>query len=184
VIPAHTTHVAVDASNQVVGFVDAFATTAANGEQRWEIDLLAVHPVCQGQKIGQRLVDAAWASCPASSARALVQVANMACQGALRRCGFQTDGQIFQLMVSSPQMGSVVPVPAGAHLVEVDTLTYRGVWLEGAIDGQGLRAAQDQCAQRRRDVAGVLIADAAYELLAIAHDLGYAPVNRFQWWVR
>ena len=55
--PDHAAHVAV-AEGSIAGFVDGFPTTAGDGAQRWEVDLLAVDPHWQGHKIGQQLIAA------------------------------------------------------------------------------------------------------------------------------
>jgi GNAT superfamily N-acetyltransferase len=185
--PDHVSYVALTVAGVVAGFVAAFPTTSMDGRLRWEVDLLAVHPDYQGQKLGQRLVAAvtdAGFGAGVMLARALVQIDNHACQGALRRCGYATDGQVYQLMISTAQAGTLDPVPDGAHLIGVETMNYNGLWLEGTITAASLRAGQTERTQHGCDLVGTLIPLERADLLASAQALGYMPVERFQWWVR
>ncbi|MBN1813184.1 MAG: GNAT family N-acetyltransferase, partial [Anaerolineae bacterium] len=45
--------------DDVAGFVSTFLTMDKDGKCRWEVDLLAVRHASQGQRLGQRLVEAA-----------------------------------------------------------------------------------------------------------------------------
>lgn len=183
--PDHVTLLA--RNDRVVGFVDAFPTMGIHGLTRWEIDLLAVDPDFQGQQIGQRLIHAATEAgqqAGAAFARALAQVANAASQGALRRCAYATDGLVYQLMVSSEQVESIHTLPSEADLVTVRTLNYSGLWLEGALSARALSAGQSVRTQRGLDLVGALIPVERVDLLDAAGSLGYAPVERFQWWLK
>lgn len=184
--PGHVTFTARLAS-KVVGFVDAFPSIDVDGRKRWEIDLLAVDQEFQGRQIGQRLIRAATAAgqqAGAAFARALVQTKNAACQVAMQRCDYATDGRVYQLMVSSEKVEPVGNLPpAEAHLVYVETMNYSGLWLEGLLSANALLAGQSLRTQRRLDLVGALIPVDQVDLLAAAGSLGYQPVERFHWWV-
>ncbi|HLV34677.1 MAG TPA: GNAT family N-acetyltransferase [Spirillospora sp.] len=185
--PDHVSYVALTVTGAVAGFVDAFPTRSVDGRLRWEVDLLAVHPDYQGQKLGQRLVAAvtdAGFGAGMMLARALVQIDNHACQGALRRCGYATDGQVYQLIISTAQADTLDSVPDGTHLIEVETMNYNGLWLEGTITTASLRAGQTERTRRGCDLVGALIPVEQADLLAAAQALGYTPVEQFQWWMR
>ncbi|MBZ0299069.1 MAG: GNAT family N-acetyltransferase [Anaerolineae bacterium] len=184
--PNHRTHVAVEDAGRIVGFVDSFSTRRADGCLRWELDLLAVHPACQGQKIGQRLIRAATDAgfqMGAALARALVQIDNRASQGALQRCGYRRDDRVLQLMVSTHSVDSEAVLPDGAVLIPVTTMNYSGLWLEGAIDALSIQAAQAVQTRAAVDLVGTLLPSDSDDLLAQAEALGFGPVEQFQWWV-
>ena len=78
---SHTTLVAAKAG-RVMGFVDGFSTFSSQGINRWEVDLLAVHPDHRGQGIGTRLVRASTDSGRergATIVRALIHLKNAYC---------------------------------------------------------------------------------------------------------
>ncbi|MAS35254.1 MAG: hypothetical protein CL610_14675 [Anaerolineaceae bacterium] len=183
--PDHRAFVAL-ADQRVVGFVDAFPTTNAAGHTRWEIDLLAVHPAYQGQKIGQRLIEAAvQAGQPHPiTSRALIQVDNHASQGAFRRCGFSPDWQVYQLMIATGQQAGNPQPLEQAVLIPVVTMNYSGLWLEGTFSAANLRAAQAECHRRDSSLVGALIPTNQAQALAAAETLGYAPIELFHWWLK
>jgi L-amino acid N-acyltransferase YncA len=121
--------------DDVAGFVSAFLTVDKNGHRRWEVDLLAVRPASQGRRLGQQLVEAACADERARStptARAAIRVDNVASQRTFENAGFKTNGEIHRLLIWTPTQDNGPLVYGGSvTLVPVDTLTYRGLWLEG-----------------------------------------------------
>jgi L-amino acid N-acyltransferase YncA len=121
--------------DDVAGFVSAFLTVDKDGKRRWEVDLLAVRHTNQRQRLGQRLVEAACADERAQDvhlARAAVHVDNIASQKTFKSAGFATDGEMHKLLVWTPTHDAGPIVYGGSvSLVPVDTLTYRGLWLEG-----------------------------------------------------
>lgn len=185
--PDHSTHVATTAAGQVAGFVDGFVTLATDGTRRWEVDLLAVAPACQGQKIGQRLVAAAAHSARqhhTSLTRALIQIENRASQIAFQRCGYTTDrlDHVLAISADASHRGDSPIVPA--HLIPVTTMRYSGLWLEGEITAAGLAAAQMESTRRGLDIAGVLLPATAHKLLAAAQAADYTLGGHYHWWHR
>ncbi len=148
------------AGDQVVGFVDSFATVSANGTLRWEVDLLGVHPDYRGRGIGQRLVSGAVEAgrqFGAEVTRALVQIDNEASLNTFRSCGFTADDPVSDLYISGAAVEGDAPVPTEAYLISVSTLTYSGVWVEGAASAEALRAAQAIRARYGWSVAGAVL---------------------------
>jgi ribosomal protein S18 acetylase RimI-like enzyme len=122
-------------SGEVAGFVSAFLTIGQDGARRWEVDLLAVRRASRGQRLGQKLVEATWADArkhQVKMARAAVRVDNLASQRSFERAGYTTDLRVHKLLLWLPQPaeGQIV-YPHQVTLLPVNTLTYRGLWIEG-----------------------------------------------------
>ncbi len=123
-----------EAQGEIVGFVSAFMTRARDGQTRWEIDLIAVEPAYQGQGIGGKLIAKTYRDGQmraADLARALIRVDNLPSRRAFSRLVFSSDGEIYQLLIWTPQPGAERPCPDQIDLLPVDALTYRGLWIEG-----------------------------------------------------
>ena len=89
---------------EVVGFVDGFLTETANGEPRWEVDLLAVSPRAQGRGVGKLLVRASLDAARgfgARMARGLIRVDNVASERVFAANSFEPDETPSQLRVGS-----------------------------------------------------------------------------------
>ncbi len=191
--PEHAAHVALDGDGSVLGFVDGFVTLSPTDALRWEVDLLAVHPDCQGRGIGRALVEvstAAGQEMGVSFARALIRVDNVGSQRAFARCGYRLDGAVCALYISQPvvetrQAVSLPHIPTGeAHFVSVTTFTYRGLWLEGGLGAEAFQAAQAIRDHNGWDVAGAVIPPAQPEAIRAAEAAGYTLVGPYQWWIR
>lgn len=129
-----------------MGFASGFRTVDAFGHRRGEIDLLAVSPSRQGEGLGPRLI--AGLAEEATSwgvdvLRALVRVENHPSQKAFGRVGFTTDHQVHKLLLWSPLPGVEPPsCPETVSLIPVETITYRGLWIENlaSLSHSGQRA--------------------------------------------
>jgi L-amino acid N-acyltransferase YncA len=176
---AHGRHPAAESrSENVIGFASAFLTADLSGHRRWEVDLVAVRPHSQGQGLGTQLIRhvcEVGEGYEVSLARALIRVENIASQRAFEHAGFTTDGQVHQLVLWSPEEGgnisreeSELNRSASIHagkvaLLRTDTLTYRGLWIEGltslCTEEQRLavQTARAIVARDRRDNTGTLI---------------------------
>jgi GNAT superfamily N-acetyltransferase len=181
----HTTLALVD--NVPAGWVSGFMTAARDGQCRWEVDLLAVHPEFRGQGIAPRLIEVsvqAGRARGAEVARALIHVENRASQGAFARCGFALSEPTCGLYISA-DAPSTPPEHASRddlHLISVCTLNYRGVWLEGALDAAGFRLAQAVRTRYGWDVAGAVIVHSAALVTEAAQSCGYDLVGDYAWW--
>lgn len=153
--------------DSVVGFASAFQTLDRWDRRRWEIDLVAVRPGQQGRGLGQKLirrVSREAASRGAALARALVGLENAPSQRAFQKAGFTMERLVHRLLLWAP-LSAPTPAlcPRRISLVPVDTLTYRGVWIEGLDDagqserGAAVAAARSLVAQQGRESAGAVL---------------------------
>jgi GNAT superfamily N-acetyltransferase len=151
----------------VEGFASGFLTRDSSGERRGEIDLLAVRPSRQGEGIGPRLIAGLGeeaASWDLDVLRALIRVENLPSQKAFIRVGYTTDSCVHQLHLWAPQQAAEVgTIPEGISMIPVNTVTYRGLWIEGltTLDHEAQRAvvssARALIARENRLNAGALI---------------------------
>jgi len=181
---AHEVYVA-DVQGEVLGFVDGFATRAANRDLRWEIDLLAVHPDWRGRQLGQKMILAclkAGKERGAAFARALIQVENRASQISFERCGFMCQPALLELFTAPPKEGLFSPETAGGHLLLVNTINYFGLWLEEDQRESSLRAARAASWQHKCDFVGALVIQADLSDNEKMNELGFTKVGNYQWW--
>ncbi|HYO87918.1 MAG TPA: hypothetical protein VER79_04675, partial [Candidatus Limnocylindrales bacterium] len=94
---------------------------------------------------------------------------------------FAGEAECRVLYTASPHNTAIVAL--GVHLVQVETLTYSGLWVEGAITADGLRAARGAAAQRGLDVAGVVVS-ATGSAASICERAGFRQHGIYRWWVR
>ena len=168
----------------LVGFCSGFMTHAADGTPRWEVDLLAVASAARGQGLGRSLVAHSVQSgrqYGAALFRALIAIRNAASARCFEVNGFQA-ASICDLWVGAPAAVEMLPppLPDSAHLIRVETLTYRGVWVEGHYDVPTFVAAQQMALADKRDTVGAVIP------AGMAHDaaqLQFAHIDTYQWWV-
>ncbi len=181
---AHEVFVA-DVQGEVVGFVDGFATRAANRALRWEVDLLAVHPDWRGRQLGQQLILAclkAGQKRGAGFARALIQVENRGSQISFERCGFQCQPEISGLFTAPPEEGFFPLETMEAHLLLVNTINYSGLWLEEDCSKPSLMAARAACWQEKCDLVGTLVNQADLSDNEKMDELGFTKIGNYQWW--
>ncbi len=187
-LPGRATLVAADGeSGAVVAFVDGFLTRSAQGTPRWELDLLATHPAHRGRGIGAALVAACTAAGQrhgAPLARALVQVDNTASQRTFARCGYAAQPSPCALLVATDGQAAQggPPPPPDLHLIRVVTLSYRGLWLEGALTPASFAAAQAALHRDGLDVAGAVIPLDRAEALRAAQEAGFTCRGVYRWW--
>ncbi len=184
--PDHQVFVAVD-GGEVAGFLSAFLVCVATSQ--WEIDLIIVRSTSQGKGIGTALIQEALAygsKLGVSWAKASIRVDNYASQGAFSKVGFTTDSQVRSLFLWGPSVCESTPdVPETVRLTPVNTLTYRGLWIEGFIELQlpskvqhdVIRTAQNRIFYENRLNTGMFIPEShiqniAPDLLISATDFG------------
>ena len=184
--PEHQVFVAVE-SGEIVAFLSAFLVPSPI--PRWEIDLITVRSTSRGKGIGTSLIEEALtygSHLGVPWTKASIRVDNYASQRIFSKTGFTRDAQVGNLFVWDPlACKSATNVPETVHFIPVDTLTYRGLWIEGFSAAQLSSKEQHNviCAARNsifyedRISTGVFIPDSlkqtiAPDLLTSAIDLG------------
>ena len=133
--PTIDLHVAVEGS-EIAGFVSAFALDGAT-DNPWFVDSLAVHPQSQGRGYGRHLIESTWTTARRRGfrlSRALVRADNAPSQRCFAHCGYATDQRSHSLYIWPPQASAANGKTDPVRLLPVDTITYRGLWLEGLAD--------------------------------------------------
>lgn len=187
--PDHITHIAL-IDDRIVGFVDGFLTYAPDGLRRWEVDLLAVGESIRNKGIARQLIQnnltSALDTWQINYARSLIQVNNIASQRAFEKCQFiMPDSEYRELYVASPDNAeTTLKVDERAFLIPVTTLSYQGIWLEGTITQDSLKAARAILSKHQLTTAGLLIHFADTALLDDAKQAGYTFVDRYNYWYR
>ena len=182
--PAHAVFVA-EVDGILAGFVDGFSTVSADGELRWEVDLLAVDPDWRGRQLGQKLVLASLNTGrerEAQFARALIQVENTASQISFERCGFCPLGDPLCLLVAHKAACDKLADAGSGHMLTVNTINYRGLWLEEDASPASLAAARAACFQAGLDLVGVLVH--RRDLQDNHINLGFSLAGVYQWWYK
>ena len=164
----HQVFVAVEAG-EVAGFLSAFLVSIPT--PRWEIDLIIVRSTSQGKGIGTSLIQEALtygSHLGVGWAKASIRIDNYASQRAFSKVGFTTDAQVRSLLLWNPlAFRFVANIPETVHLIPVDTLTYRGLWIEGFVESQlpqqeqhdTIRTAQSRVFYEDRLNTGMFIPD-------------------------
>ena len=171
----HQVFVAVDA-DEIAGFLSAFLASCPT--PRWEMDLIIVRPTSQGKGIGTALIQEALtygSDFAVPWAKASIRIDNYASQRAFSKVGFTTNAQMRSLFLWNPlACESPTNVPETVHLIPVDTLTYRGLWIEGFIASQlplkeqhnVIRAARNSIFHGDRSNTGMFIPDSLKHTIA------------------
>lgn len=176
----------------IAGFASAFLTVVAD-IRRWEIDLLAVKRANQGRGLGTRLIahtSRTGRSHAVSLTRALVRADNVAGQRAFQTTGFARDPRLHALLLWPP---AIEPAPrpyAGpVTLLPVDTLTYRGLWIEHLTSvppdeqHRALAAARAIAARDHRLNAGAVIPVHHEHLLSPELRIQARTHGHYHWYV-
>ena len=170
--PEHQVFVAVEAG-EIAGFLSAFLVPSP--VPRWEIDLIVVRSTRRGKGIGTSLIAEALAygsHLGVQGAKASIRIDNYASQRAFSKASFATNAQVRSLFLWEPLDCESVPnVPKTVHFIPVDTLTYRGLWIEGFIASQlplkeqhdVIRAARNSIFHEDRMNTGMFIPDSLKE---------------------
>jgi GNAT superfamily N-acetyltransferase len=181
--PAHHTHLA-EQDGSPAGFVDAFVTISPDGQPRFEIDLLAVHPGFRRQGIGRRLVEASLAAACCRGyalARALIKAGNAASQGVFAGCGFQPVEPAYDLYISREPYTERTEAD-GLRLVQVETINYAGFWMENNFEPGGFLAARHALAGAHLGLVGALLPAGLDGCAQAAAQAGFELAGRYYWW--
>ena len=168
----------------VVGFAANFLTRSAVGESRFELDLLAVDSAARGRGVGFALM----ASCiqaasksGADSLRALVRDDNLAMSRICARADLLRSARPHELYIAEPMIAPATAAHA-AHLVAVDTLTYRGIWLEGELSQAAIDQAHQRAQAENRSRIGALVPAVDEQAAALLTSNGFISVGAFFCW--
>ena len=184
--PEYQVFVAID-GDEVAGFLSAFLVPSPI--PRWEIDLIIVRSKSQGKGMGTSLIEEALAygsHLGVQWAKASIRIDNSASQRAFSKAGFTTDAQVGNLFVWDPLVcKAATKVPETVRFIPVDTLTYRGLWIDGFSESRlrlkeqhnVIRAARNSIFYEDRMNTGLFIPDSLKQtitpdLLTAATDFG------------
>lgn len=170
--------------NAVVGFVDGFLTLDQNGQRRWELDLLAVGAGARGQGVGKALIRQstnAGSDFGAELSRALVAVGNAPMHAAMRSEGYQTQAAAYGLFTSTQAGVAMAATRGKGYLLPVNTLTYRGIWLEGEISHVALQQALVVRAKHQLDIVGAVVSLTSGDV-QVVQAARFDLVGHYQWW--
>ena len=191
--PANQVFVAVEAG-EVAGFLSTFLVPEPM--PRWEIDLIVVHPKSQGKGIGTSLIKEALtygSNLGVRWAKASIRIDNYASQRAFAKAGFTTDAQVRSLFLWKPLAFRFVEnMPETVHFIPVDTLTYRGVWIEGFVESQlsqqaqrdVIRVAQSRIFHEDRLNTGMFVPDDLKDIIApdlLTNATNHGQYHRWQY---
>lgn len=184
----HLVLVAVDTS-KIIGFLSAFMVLQP--EPRWEIDLIIVHPKSQGKGVGATLIREAltYGTCQGVYfAKASIRGNNHKSQRAFSKAGFNKDEQVLCLLTWDPlACESIIKAMVDVRFITINTLTYRGLWIEGFFDFQlsakdqynVIRAAQNRIFLENRLNTGMFIPECLKQ--NITHDLLTSAIDHGQY---
>ena len=172
-------------AGQVVGFVDGFATLSAEEEKRRELDLLAVHPDCQGQGIGTKLIECYTnVDIPADYIRALIAVGNIRMEKALTRFGYIPKANACALYVSTSAVDEIeFETSSYSHFVSVATYTYNGIWLEGQISQQAIDNALS-AKHKEQDVVGAVVPVMDLDAVGLLQSNNFMLIKLYRYWMK
>jgi GNAT superfamily N-acetyltransferase len=171
----------------VVGFIDGFSTISITGLQRWEVDLLAVRPDVQHRGIAKQLIQAnstAGHELGVDMSRSLIQVDNAGSMKAFSDCGYRAENDVSGLYVLNhyTPASSANLLPNDMNLIYVNTINYRGLWVEGELSAEGLDVANRERNQCSLDIIGVVISLRQTRSIRVADSAGYNFIGQYRYW--
>ena len=173
-------------SGSVVGFVENFVTVSQDYRSRLELDLLAVYPSTRGQGIGKKLIEASIQLASQLNVyclRALIASRNGVMQQACTAMNLIPSNEEFRLYIKSPEQitQAIVETPK-AHLIQVETLSYRGIWLEGDISEQVLDNAHLIALVNDCDILGAVVDKTNMTTMDLLAEKQFIHVNDYRRW--
>jgi GNAT superfamily N-acetyltransferase len=175
-----------------IGFVAGFTTLSPEGFQRWEIDLLAVRPGYQGQGIGRQLINASvelGRRSGAVLARALIQEKNAASQRAFVSQGFiASEPMVMYRWEPSPQETTIarfnVITEPHSGTISVNTLTYRGLWLEGKLTERIIQTAKQRIFMIKEELTtvGTIVPRRENETIQLLQHCHFTEIDAYRFW--
>ena len=142
------------------------------------MDIIVVRSTRRGKGIGTSLIEEALtygSHLGVHRAAASIRIDNYPSQGAFSKAGFTTDAQVRSLFLWDPlACQPTTNVPETVHLIPVNTLLYRGLWIEGFIASQlsvkeqhnVIHAARNSVFHEDRLNTGMFIPDSLKQMTA------------------
>ncbi len=183
----HRAHV-IDTPDGIMGYISSFLTHASQGLQRWEVDLLAIHPDYRNQGAGRALVHATTAAgraMRANIARALVRVSNIPMRHVMTACAYACSEEAYALYVAQPHHYDNHALASDkTWLLPVKTFSYVGIWLEGAITQNAINTAHKLATEKQADTLGAVIPLSYVHDCRLLESQGFERIGEFHWWQR
>jgi len=173
-------------NGQVVGFVENFVTRSATNELRLELDLLAVHPSQHGNGVGRKLIESTielTQQLKLDYLRALIATHNAPIQHLCDGYEFIQDEHESGLYIShSGGEDNDYCTNVESHLIQVNTLTYDGLWLEGHLSPMAISNAKTIVSQRHLDIIGVVFPKKDVKGIQLLTDNAFQYVGDYHRW--
>ncbi len=170
---------------RAAGFAHNFTTRDSVGRRRLELDLLAVDRAARGLGGGSALVARSIVAARRSGAsclRALVAADNVAMRALCQRAGLAIAGGRQWLFACHPLEIELEPGPSSAaRCIEVDTLAYRGVWLEGALSPGAILEARRRAMLAGATRVGAVIQQAEAPGASLLLAAGFHKIGDYHW---
>ncbi|RMG85908.1 MAG: GNAT family N-acetyltransferase [Chloroflexi bacterium] len=183
----HRAHV-IDTLDGIMGYISSFLTYSSQGVERWEVDLLAIHPNYRNKGAGRALVHATTAAGRAISAniaRALVRVSNTPMHHVMAACDYVRSEETYALYVTQPHHHDNYALTCDeTWLLPVKTFSYAGIWLEGAITLNAINTAHKLAAEKQADTLGAVIPLSHVHDCRLLESQGFEMIGEFHWWQR
>jgi hypothetical protein len=114
----------------------------------------------------------------------LIHVANIGSKKTFEACAYHAYDEQCSLLVSSS--GVVVAQQeqdTDLYLVWVNTISYRGLWIEGSLSAAGFKAANAIRARHNLDLVGAVIPTQASSTVQVSRSAGYQHFGQYQFWI-
>lgn len=173
-------------NGQSAGFIDGFALPAPSNNPKnhssWEIDLLAVAPEARHQGLATTLINQILDYAPhfaCDCARAVVRLDNTGAEHAFQANQFEPSHPL-HLMIANPQPHTPITLAVPPQWQTVNTLTYRGLWIEHP--SSFLKVARATAHTLYCDSVGMLVPTEDGNTLDTLTDLGFESAGIYRRW--
>lgn len=182
----HSRCFVAERAGTIAGFVDCFLSQSPLDESRLELDLLAVDELARGLGIGKRLVEQCSllaATLRIDLVRALVRTDNDAMQRLMESCGYVRSHDLFRLYIANHfESLDATPSTHRDNLINVYTLGYSGIWIEGTIGKELIQASLAQATDDEVKTVGAVVNARETEAQTLLSAFGFIDSGSFHWW--
>ncbi len=173
-------------NKQLAGFIDGFVLPAPRNNREnhntWEVDLLAVAPEARHQGLATTLINQILDYAPhfaCTAARSVVRLDNTGAERAFQANQFQPSHPLHR-MIADPQPHNLIALAIPPQWQTVDTLTYRGLWIEHP--SSFLKVARGTAHTLHCDSVGMLVPAEDIDTLDNLIDLGFESAGIYRRW--